>query len=258
VGTALEHGLKLTPEQIEKSLEGFDVLRRTKDVDGAKREFVTTREVLQAEKDMIAFARDGRGTRKTIGKKEHEFGRDWLNVQQKAAVKHVLESRDTVTAVTGGAGTGKSSLMQEAADAIRGNGKEVFTFAPSTGARDVLKEKGFEKAQTVEYFLRNTEHQAEVKDQVLWVDEAGLLDVRSTLALFKIADEQNARVILSGDIRQHSSPSRGEAMRLLEQQAGLNVARVEVIQRQKGQYKQAVDLISQGHTIVCQHSGKRV
>ncbi len=82
-------------------------------------------------------------------------GDAWLNDQQKDAVRHVLNSRDTVTAVTGGAGTGKSSLMEEAAEAIRSNGKKVFVFAPSTGAREVLEEKGFENAQTVEHLLRN-------------------------------------------------------------------------------------------------------
>ncbi|WP_417850302.1 MobF family relaxase [Thalassoglobus sp.] len=249
VGTALEHGVTLSPEEIKKTLDSMQVIQKSRDVEGAQRQFVTTREVLHAERDMIEFARDSRGTRKAIAKTEHQFSRDWLNEQQRDAVNHVLTSRDTVTAVTGGAGTGKSSLMQEAAEAIRGNGKEVFTFAPSTGAREVLQEKGFKNAQTVEYLLRNNEFQAKVKDQVLWIDEAGLLDVRSMRGLFKIANQQNARIVLSGDTRQHSSPRRGEAMRLLEREAGLNIARVETIQRQQGQYKQAVELISRGHEV---------
>ncbi|GAB5404402.1 MAG: hypothetical protein Aurels2KO_26330 [Aureliella sp.] len=256
VGTALEKGVTLTPEMVEKALDEMKIIRRTRDVEGAKRHFVTTREVLQAEKDMIAFARDGRGTRKAIARKPHEFHREWLNKQQKDAVNHVLHSRDRVTAITGGAGTGKSSLMEEAADAVRGNGKNMFTFAPSTGAREVLQDKGFKNAQTVEYLLRNTKFQSEVKDAVLWIDEAGLLDTRSMQGIFKIAREQNARVVLSGDTRQHASPRRGEAMRLLENEAGLNIARVEVIQRQKGRYREAVELISRGHEVVDQRSGK--
>lgn len=249
VGTALEHAITLAPDEIEKTLDSMQVIQRSRDVEGAQRQFVTTREVLNAERNMIQFARDGRGTRKAIGKSDHQFSRDWLNDQQRSAVNHVLTSRDTVTAVAGGAGTGKSSLMQEAAEAIRGNGKEVFTFAPSTGAREVLQEKGFKNSQTVEYLLRSKEFQSKVKDQVLWIDEAGLLDVRSMRGLFKIAKQQNARIVLSGDTRQHASPRRGEAMRLLEREAGLNIARVETIQRQQGQYKEAVELISRGHEI---------
>ena len=120
IGTALEHGLTLTPELIERTADQMQLIRRSRNVEGAERKFLTTREVLAAEKQMIDFARDGRGTRKAIGKDEHRFSRDWLDDQQKAAVSHVLNSRDTVTAVTGGAGTGKSSLMQEAAEAIGG------------------------------------------------------------------------------------------------------------------------------------------
>ena len=145
VGTALEHGLTLAPEQIEKAIDRIDVIQRSIEENGSKRHLVTTKEVLAAEKQMIDFARDGRGTRKAMGKRDHEFNREWLNDQQKAAVSHVIESRDTVMAVTGGAGTGKSSLMQEAAEAIRGNGRQVFAFAPSTGAKEVLQEKGFNK-----------------------------------------------------------------------------------------------------------------
>ena len=252
-GTALEHGLTLTPEQIETAIDRSGVLQKTLDAEGSKRQLVTTREVLQAEREMIAFARDGRGTRKAISTFERKFDRTWLNDQQKNAVDHVLHSRDTVMAITGGAGTGKSSLMQEAVEAVRENGKQVFTFAPSTGAKEVLEEKGFSNAKTVEHLLRNTKLHPELKDQVLWIDEAGLLDVRSMNGVFKIAKEQNCRVVLSGDTKQHSSPRRGEAMRLLEDEAGLNIARIEMIQRQKGRYKRAVELISRGHEVIDKH-----
>jgi conjugative relaxase-like TrwC/TraI family protein len=256
IGTALEHALTIKPEQIEQALDRIDKIERTMPDEGCVRHLITTREVLNAEKRLIDYARDGRGTRKAIGETEHEFSRMWLNDQQKAAVRHVVTSRDAVIAVTGGAGTGKSSLMQEAAEAIGKNGKTLFTFAPSTGAKEVLQQKGFLNAQTVEHLIRNTKLHPELRDQVLWIDESGLMDVRSMNAVFKIADEQNARVVLSGDTRQHSSPSRGEAMRLIEREAGLSIARVEAIQRQKGRYKAAVELISRGNEIVDAENGK--
>lgn len=255
IGTALEHSLFLSPEAVEDALAAEDVIQRSKEICGDKRDYLTTREVLEAESRLIAFARDGRGTRRPIGRSEHTFARDWLNESQKEAVRHVLRSTDTVTAVTGGAGTGKSSLMQEAAEAIEQNGKRVLVFAPSTGAREVLEEKGFQNAQTVEHLLRNDELQNELKDQVLWIDEAGLLDVRSLNGVFAIAKQQNARVVLSGDTRQHASPRRGEAMRLLESEAGLNAARIDEIQRQKGRYRRAVELVSLGETVIDKRTG---
>lgn len=255
VGTALEHGLTLSPELIEATLDQFELIQRDIDQDGTKRTMVTTREVLDAERRLISFAKDGRGTRKAIGPPIQKYNRDWLNGQQKAAVSHVLTSRDTVMIVTGGAGTGKSSLMQEAAEALKKKDKTVFTFAPSTGAREVLQEKGFDNAQTVEHLIRNTSLHPNLRDQIIWIDEAGLLDVRSLNAVFDIATAQNARVVLSGDTRQHSSPRRGEAMRLIESEAGLNIARVEEIQRQTGKYREAVELVSRGQDVIDERKG---
>lgn len=249
IGTALEHALIVSPEEMERAMDHMDVIKRTISQEGADRHFVTTQKVLDAERSMIDYARNGRGTRAAIGNKDYEFKRDWLNNQQKAAVREVINSSDSVMAVTGGAGTGKSSLMQEAGDAIEQFGKSLFTFTPSTGAKEVLQEKGFDKTETVEHLIRNEKLHPELRDQVIWVDEAGLLDVRSMNAVFNIAKEQNARVVLSGDTKQHASPSRGEALRLLEREAGLNIARVEAIQRQRGEYKKAVELISRGNEI---------
>ncbi|MCA9232958.1 MAG: relaxase domain-containing protein [Planctomycetales bacterium] len=250
IATALERGLTLSPEEVSQALDREEIIQGELDIRGAKRQYVTTPEVLQSEERMIAYVREGRGTRRPIAKKDHHFQREWLNEQQKEAVRHVLNSRDAVTGVMGGAGTGKSSLMQEAAEAIAGCGKQLFVFAPSTGAKEVLEEKGFEQAQTVEHLLRNKKLHTKLKDQVLWVDEVGLLDTRSMLGVFDIAKAQNARVVVSGDTRQHSSPRRGEAARLLQQEAGLSVARVEQIQRQKGRYKEAIEMISRGDEIV--------
>ncbi len=247
VGTALEHGLTLKVKDVEQAIDSMKLIEREVAVEGGRRRFVTTRAVLQAERRLIAFAREGRGTRKAISTSEHKFARDWLNEQQQAAVRQVLHSRDTVMAIVGGAGTGKTSLMQEAVEAVGKHRKQVFTFAPSTGAREVLQDKGFHDAQTVEHLIRNTRLHPKLKKQVIWIDEAGLVDVRSMNKIFDIAKAQQARVVLSGDPRQHASPRRGEAMRLLENEAGLKMARVESIQRQQGRYRRAVELISKGY-----------
>ncbi|MCA9026697.1 MAG: relaxase domain-containing protein [Planctomycetaceae bacterium] len=255
VGTALEQGVTVSPEAIETALDQASIIQRSLDVRGDQRDFVTTPEVLAAEREMITFARDGRGTRKALSREEHVFQRDWLNAGQKAAVNHLLKGRDTVMCVTGGAGVGKTSMLSEAVEAIEAGGKRVFTFAPSTGACEVLHEKGFQKTQTVEHLLRNTNLHPELKDGVLLIDEAGLLDVRSMNGIFQIAKAQNCRVILSGDARQHASPRRGEAYRMLQQEAGLNIAKIEEVQRQQGRYKQAVELVSRGHEVIDAKTG---
>ena len=62
---------------------------------------------------MIAYARVSRRTRSAIGNEQYQFARDWLNDQQRSAVRNVICSNDGVVAVTGGAGTGKMAKRFE-------------------------------------------------------------------------------------------------------------------------------------------------
>lgn len=210
---------------------------------------VTTPEVLAEERGMIAFAREGRGTCRPLAAGEHGFRREWLNPDQRQAVSRILNATDRVILLRGGAGTGKTLLMQEAVEAIEAGGHEVFTFAPSADAsRGVLRSEGFASADTVARLLLDERMQEKLRGQVIWIDEAGLLSGRTTAQVFDLAARLDARVILSGDQRQHGSVERGSALRLLEEEAGLVPAEIREIQRQKGAYKQAVATLSEGNT----------
>jgi conjugative relaxase-like TrwC/TraI family protein len=217
--------------------------------DRSGQKYVTTKTVLEEERGMIDFARKGRGTCKRLGESSHAFKRDWLNDGQRKAVQHVLTSPDRVILVRGAAGTGKTSIMQETVEAIEANGKRVHTFAPSANAsRGVLREDGFDTADTVARLLKDERMQADIQGQVIWIDEAGLLGTRTTAQVFELAAKLDTRVILSGDRKQHGSVERGAALRLLEEEAGLVPVEIREIQRQKGQYKQAVQALSEGKT----------
>jgi hypothetical protein len=214
----------------------------------AGREMATTQAVLSEEQSMLAFARNGKRKAEPLNP-SWKIKREWLNAGQKAAVRHVTQSRDRVLVIKGMAGTGKTSLMQEAVEAIQAEGHKVFTFAPSAEAsRDVLRSEGFANATTVAELLVNEELQKSARGHVLWIDEAGLLGTRQLNRVFDIADRLDARVILSGDWRQHGSVERGAAMRLLEQEGGIKPAIVSDIQRQKGQYRKGVAMLAEGDT----------
>jgi conjugative relaxase-like TrwC/TraI family protein len=236
------------PEQLTEALRhaGSSILTAT--VDG--RRLVTTREVLAEEQAMLAFARDGRGTCTPFGLGRPAFHAKGLKPDQEAAVRHVLDSWDRVTLIRGGAGTGKTRLMQAAVPEIeRCSGRKVHAFAPSADAsRGVLRQEGFVDANTVEHLLRNEVLQQRLKGQILWIDEAGLLGARDMGRVFALADRLGCRVILAGDAGQHGSVNRGDALRLLETQAGLRAANVTEIIRQRGAYKDAVAAIARGET----------
>jgi conjugative relaxase-like TrwC/TraI family protein len=243
---ALRHGVgQVSVEAVKADFIAKPVIIRK--VDG--REMATTREVLSEESAMLSYARGGRGKAQPLNK-HWQIKREWLNDGQKNAVRHVLESSDLVTVIKGGAGTGKTSLMQETVEAIQAGGHQVFTFAPSAEAsRDVLRGEGFENATTVAELLVNESLQREATGQVLWIDEAGLLGSRTLKQVFDVAQRIGAKTVLSGDWRQHGSVERGAAMRLLEQEGGIVPAVVSKIQRQENaSYRKAVAHLAAGRT----------
>ena len=228
----------------------LDAFARSEFITGERsgRRVVTTREVFAEEQRMLNFAREGRGRCQPLGKGSvHHFTEQQLNADQRAAVRHVLESPDRVMLIRGGAGVGKTTMMIEAARAIESAGTPVFTFAPSADAsRDTLRKSGFENAETVAMLLTNPELQEQARGGVLWIDEAGQLGTGTLDEVFTLASTLECRVILSGDTRQHGSVSRGAALRLLEEEAGLKPAEIREIMRQSGAYKSAIRALSEG------------
>jgi len=230
-------------ETIERLAGQQPLIRATRN----GRQLVTTKEVLDEESRMLAFARGGRGTCRPINPAPRAVLDQRLNGQQRAAVRHVLESRDRVMLIRGAAGVGKTTMMQEARSAIEETGLRVFAFAPSAAAsRGVLRDDGFASADTVARLLADQKLQAEIEGGVIWIDEAGLLGTKTMREVFDVAGRHHARIVLSGDRRQHASVERGAALRLLEDEAGLKPAEIKEIQRQRDQYKHAVKALSEG------------
>jgi conjugative relaxase-like TrwC/TraI family protein len=217
--------------QTKRQLLRDELIKET--VDG--RQWLTTKDVLAEEKRLIDFVADGKGKFKPFGSGKYQFQNHKLSDEQRNAVRHVLQSTERVTAIRGGAGTGKTTMMKEAVAAIESSGGKVFTFAPSAEAsRGVLRsDAGFANAETVEALLQNPKLQARVRGQVIWIDEAGLLSVRTLARVADLAEKENCRLILSGDTAQHRAVERGDALRLLEQHASLQAAELTQIRRQK-------------------------
>jgi hypothetical protein len=214
------------------------------------RKMATTNEMLGLESRLIAFARDGRGRFRPLGDPNRPCSRDWFNDGQKAAVRHVLGSRDRVMVIRGVAGTGKTTLEREIGEALAEVGKPVVALAQAIKAsREVLREEaGFANADTVARFLKDEQMQQSVKGGVILLDEASQLGTRDLLKVFGVAEAVGARVILVGDRRQHRSVTAGEPLKLLEELAGLPVAEVTEILRQQGDYKKAALDLSEGRT----------
>lgn len=248
IAVALRFGVgKTSVEQIRKALVADKRLWRRK-VKG--RNVITSPEIFIQENELTNWVKRGLKTCPPLA-----FGYEPQNQifddEQRNAIRHVLESRDRVTGVHGKAGAGKTTLMKETISAIESNGKRVVVLAPTSDAsRRTLRRSGFPNAETVEKLMSDPIMQEQATGGVLWVDEAGLLSVPAMKRLVDLADDINARIIFSGDTHQHSSVERGDALRLLMNHAGLEMAELKTIRRQKNDaYREAVNDLSEGRVV---------
>lgn len=204
----------------------------------------STKEVLAQEQRIIDFARAGKGVFRPLAAGRTE-GLENLADEQANAARHVWNSPDQMMVVRGGAGTGKTTMMTPV---LGGLSVPKELLAPSAeAARGELRDSGFKTANTVASFLVDEKRQEGIRGGVIWVDEAGMLSIDDLERLCSIAKEKNARLVLQGDPKQHTSVQRhGNMLNVLEEYAGLPVARLTKIQRQKGDYAKAVAAIERG------------
>ena len=236
----------ITLDQIDRALDANESIFK---IQVGSQRLCTTQVVHREERRMINLAREGVGKLRPLS---HDFDASrmkHLNNEQRTATNHVMTSQDRLTMIRGAAGTGKTTLLKEMVPQIEKTGKKVFLFAPTAEAsRDVLKKEGFENADTVARLLMDKKRQQDISGQVIWIDEAGMLGSQDMAKILELADKNKARVILSGDPRQHTAVMRGDAMRLLQDVGKIPIVSMETIYRQrKADYKAAVKEISLGN-----------
>jgi conjugative relaxase-like TrwC/TraI family protein len=235
--TAIRHGIgSVTPEEVEAEAKRQGVIFA-----GGK---ASTRDVLDQEQRIIAFARSGKGTCRPLAPERHD-GLAGLSEEQSAAVQHIWQSKDRVMLIRGGAGTGKTTMMTPALAKL---GVPAVLLAPSAEAsRGELRRSGFEDANTVAAFLSQENMQEKARGGLIWVDEASLLAIDDLDKLCGLAKSLGARIVLQGDPKQHKAVQRhGNMLTVLEEYAGLKVAKLTKIQRQKGEYAKVNEAIRDG------------
>lgn len=242
---ALNYGkVSTTKKQLEFAIAAHKYLR-SKDTDQGR--IYTNVEAHVEEKKLIAEARTGTEKYRPLNP-DYKIQNPQLTDEQREAVHHVLQSKDFITIIKGRAGVGKTWSIKEVAAGAKQNGTRFGAFAPSAEAsRRVQREDGFERATTIAELLVNQQRQEQIKGGVIWVDEAGMVGNGTMNRVVNLAKKQNARILLTGDPRQHSSVERGDSMRILEQYGNVPTISISKNQRQKNDdYRQAINQISEG------------
>jgi ATP-dependent exoDNAse (exonuclease V) alpha subunit len=216
---------------------------------------VTMREVLMREWEIVQTAREGVAAMHPLVRNPHPINPK-LNDEQRTAIKAMLASTNTVSVFRGGAGTGKSFVLNELVGQVLQAGRQVVVLAPQRQQIVEMEKAGFPSPMTLASFLIKPELGV---GAVVVVDEAGQIGGRQILDLIRVVRECNARLILSGDTRQHGAVEASDALLAIERHSGVKPVELHKIRRQDPslgrdddertlikQYRQAVESAAAG------------
>ena len=147
----------------------------------------------------------------------------------------MVTSQDTVVLIQGNAGVGKTYTMKALAETV-GDYQPIRGLAPSAAAAIVLQNESGITSQTLASYLL-TNNQQLPQQEVILVDEAGMLSTGQMYKLLQKAKSLNNRVILVGDTKQLSAVEAGAPFKLL-QDAGLSTAIIDQNLRQRDPHSQ--------------------
>jgi len=245
---------EITHAQVRANLDArlasgeFQIVDRNQSIPGRQ---YTTAKTIAAEQEILRAMREGRNQVEPVLSRPQAIAvadeHSHLNRAQKTVVEDVLSSPDRIQGLQGFAGAGKTTTLAAIHTAAERQGYRVEGFAPTSRAARQLSEAGIQ-AGTLQGFLARTAN-PDLGDQkhFYFIDESSLAStnhMREFLA--RIGPNNNDRVLLIGDIRQHQGVEAGRPFEQL-QEAGMRTATLDDIVRQKDPaLKSAVELLATG------------
>lgn len=236
----LKHSLKVSLttdvslQDIQKEFENYEQLVI---IDKTQNHY-TTIEVLKkeeyifAQKNLKNFSITGDKEQITEAIKAFETEKGFELKEGQNNLAHTILTSDSQFIVAQGvAGAGKSTSLEIVKNVAEAQSIKVVALAPTGTATDNLaKEAGISESYTVAKFIQT--NGADIKDAVVIIDEAGMLGLRDTHELIKIAEANNLKLVFSGDQNQKKSIEQGDIFSGLQRQ-GFETVRLNEGNRQK-------------------------
>lgn len=235
-------------ENLEQRIRSGEFIEVSHERHGGADRTLTTREMLDYERDNVAQMKAGQGRRdplvseqnrqKSAGKFDH------LSDSQRRAVEEILSSRDRVVGLEGVAGAGKTTSLAAIREAAESQGYQVKGLAPTSRAAQQLEEAGIHSNTLQHHLARSRRDDGERHLYV--IDESSLASTRQVNEFLHRSHQQD-RVMFVGDTRQHQGVEAGRPFQQL-QGAGMHTAHLdEIIRQQDPALKEAVKQLAHGH-----------
>jgi hypothetical protein len=201
---------------------------------------------VRLESEILRIASEGKGATAQIVPQSWftEFDDGVLNETQREAVRTILTSQDRISAINGGAGTGKTTVLRHIAEHGTLRGYRIMGVAPSAVAARELSRTGI-SSETIAAFLARAP--ALDVGTVVVLDEAGMVGVVDMHAVLSVVEGSGARAVLVGDCAQLKAVSAGAPFEQL-QEAGVRTARLsEIVRQTNPKLKEAVGMAAEGN-----------
>lgn len=180
-------------------------------------------------------------------KKVEEKSKIELSEKQKEAIKAINEKN--VTIITGGPGTGKTTIIKTIIDLYEEKNKKVILSAPTGRAAKKMTEATDKEASTLHRLLglgklddegiytRHSDYEgAPIDADVIVVDELSMVDMFVMNYLLKCI-YQGTKLILVGDVDQLASVGPGSVLKDLINSEAINTVKLDKIFRQAAKSK---------------------
>ncbi len=245
-------GIKLTKVNEELILDAFDALRLEGRVFAERQhpDRIYSDALIEAERYCARRLSALNGQRNDILERESDAllseyeacNNIYLDDIQKSAVKCALAQG--VSIITGGPGTGKTTIIKSLIHVFESKGLSVILAAPTGRAAKRVSETSGYEAKTIHrllevgysigeeerpYFMRNEDNPLSADTMI--IDEASMIDIVMMSALLQ-AFPQGARLILVGDADQLPSVGPGKVLSDIIQCESFPVVKLETIFRQ--------------------------
>ena len=163
------------------------------------------------------------------------YGREIsLDQSQKDAIVSAFKNK--ITIITGGGGTGKSTICRAIFSIAQKRGYSIRMMSPTGKAAQVLSEKTGFKASTIHRSLRlvpGTDYGEAIRESIVLVDEVSMSGIDTMYAVFAaLEDNRRCNIVFVGDKNQLPSVSPGSFLNDILQSGAVNVVTLDRVHRQ--------------------------